>query len=201
MLDSNTRVKTNVCFTNRWRHRELVVSSRWEGCRRRACRVAPVRRRPPPKPTRSRSCDKHQSGTTNGPGRRTPRPAPRCSGRPTLSSVRRYHCARTSPGHQCWRCGRISRSKHDRWEVPCQPNRGRPADALACAGHDCNRLVHFHSLNKWWWLCGPMTVSLLQRQWWLPGPFPARWAKVYGQRQTNESWPAFALPWNVGSWD
>ena len=52
------------------------MSSRREGCRRRAFRAAPVRRRPLPRPSRSHNCDTHQSGMTNGRGRRTPRPAP-----------------------------------------------------------------------------------------------------------------------------
>lgn len=73
------------------------MSSKPERCHRLACRVAPVRRQPPPKPTRSHNCDKHRSGTTNGPGPRTPRPAPRCSGRRTRRSAPRCHCARSTP--------------------------------------------------------------------------------------------------------
>jgi hypothetical protein len=65
--------------------------------------LAPVGTRPSPKPNRSHSCNKHRSGTTNELVRRTPRPAAKCSGTWTPSSVRRYHCERRNRADRCWR--------------------------------------------------------------------------------------------------
>src|SRR5258705_9619968 len=65
------KIESRLVFTNQWRRRKWVVSSKREHCHRLACRVAPVRRRPPPKPNRFHSCGKHRPGTTNGTVRRT----------------------------------------------------------------------------------------------------------------------------------
>ena len=83
------------------------------------------RRRPRPTPDRSHSCDTHRSGTTTGPGRRTPRPVPKRSGRPTRSSVRRCHCARTTPADRCWRRPRADAEL-------ALPRRRHPESATRC---------------------------------------------------------------------
>jgi len=48
--------------------------------------------------TRRRRCR-----SRGGNGRRTPRPAPKCPGRPTPCSLQRCRCARTIPAARCWR--------------------------------------------------------------------------------------------------
>src|SRR6266403_5359739 len=41
------KIESRSVFTNQWRRRKWVVSSKREDCRQRAFRVAPVRRQPP----------------------------------------------------------------------------------------------------------------------------------------------------------